>query len=146
MEHESDNDINCKWCAQSDPQRLIGVGNVWNRKTSRYQLKYSIFKIGQNAAKSSGDLRRLAVSSRRPSAKAGGKNLLLLLLLLLYIMRVFHTSLHEPNGPSFPPNHANTWISFVPVYFFRLLYFHLCSHITYIFYSFVYYQFLLWHN
>ena len=62
LEHEGDNDTNYNWCTWNDPQRIgKGTGRLGN-KTSGYHLDYSIIKISQNTKKSSGDLRRFAVT------------------------------------------------------------------------------------
>ena len=63
MEHEDDNDANCKWCTGNGPQRLKKeTGRVGNRRTNREHLNPSIVKIGQNTEKSPGDLRRFTVT------------------------------------------------------------------------------------
>ena len=63
MEHDGDGDTNCYWSVLNGPQRLgkkIGVsGNQWK---IRDHTDHSIVKIGQNTAKSPGNLRRLAVT------------------------------------------------------------------------------------
>ena len=46
MEHESDGDTNCNWCAQNDPKSLgKRAGRVTNRMTNRDHPNYSIDKI-----------------------------------------------------------------------------------------------------
>ena len=63
MEHESDGDANCNWCAQNNPQRVgKGTGRFGYKRTSGSHPDCSIIKIGQNTEKSPGDLRRLAIS------------------------------------------------------------------------------------
>ena len=63
IEHGDDCDTNCNWCTQNDPQRLVkGTGRVGNRKSSRDHPNYDIVYIGQNTAKSPGDVRRLYVT------------------------------------------------------------------------------------
>ena len=72
LEHESDGDTNCKWCAQYSHHN--GTGGLENKRT---RGDYSI-KIGQNTEKSSGDLRRLAVTQtpvRKPQLALAGKTL-----------------------------------------------------------------------
>ena len=63
MEHESDDDNNCNWCAWNG---FYGVGKrtkrVGNRRTNRDGPNYSIVEIGQKAEKSPRDLNRFAVS------------------------------------------------------------------------------------
>ena len=41
---------------------IKGTGKLRNKRTNGDRPNYSIIKIGQNTAKSSGDLRKLAVS------------------------------------------------------------------------------------
>ena len=52
MEHENDSDTNCNWCTRNN---------------------YSIIKIGQNAKKILGDLKRLAVT-QTPVKESSVKN------------------------------------------------------------------------
>ena len=63
MEHESDGDTNCNWCARSSHQRIgtgtEGLGNKW---TSGDHLNYRIVEVSQNTEKSTGDLKGLAVT------------------------------------------------------------------------------------
>ena len=62
MDHESDVDMNCNWCAQNCPQsfgEMSGRGGNW--RTSRDHSNYSIFKVGQNTEKSHGDLSKLSI-------------------------------------------------------------------------------------
>ena len=57
---------------------IKGTGSLRNRRTSEDHPNYNIIKIGQNAGKSPGDLRRLAVtqdSSEKPSANVGAKEI-----------------------------------------------------------------------
>ena len=62
VEHESDGDTNCNWCAQNNLQRIYReTGRVWNRTNGDY-LDYNIIKFGQNTEKSPGDFRRFAVT------------------------------------------------------------------------------------
>ena len=63
MEHESDGENNCNWCAWYSHQRIgTGTGGLGNKRTTVDHPKYSIVEIGQNTKKSPGDLRRLAVA------------------------------------------------------------------------------------
>ena len=56
------------------PKRLVkGLEDLEIREQSGDHSDYNIIKIGQNTQKSPGDLRRLAVSSERPSASTDGK-------------------------------------------------------------------------
>ena len=63
MEHESDDDTNCNWCACYNHQRIdnktVGIGN---KRTSADHPNISIIETVQNTEKSPGDLRRLAVT------------------------------------------------------------------------------------
>ena len=59
LEHES----NCNWCAQCSQQRISpGTGGFGNNWMSGDHSNYSIVEISQNAKKSLGGLRRLAVT------------------------------------------------------------------------------------
>ena len=74
MEHKSDGDTNCNWCARYIHQRIDeGTGGLGNKRTSEDHSNDSIIKIGSNTKKNRGDMRRLAVSdsSEKPSANAG---------------------------------------------------------------------------
>ena len=63
MEHESDNYTNCDWCFWYSPQKIIKrTGGIGRRRTSGDHPNYSIIENGQNAEKSPGDLKRLAVT------------------------------------------------------------------------------------
>ena len=63
MEQEGDIDTNCNWGAGNNLQRNgKATGRLGNKRTSRDHPDYSIIKIDQNIEKSSGDLRKLAVS------------------------------------------------------------------------------------
>ena len=63
MEHESDSDTNCYWCARHSHQRIgTGTGGLANKRMRGNHSNYSIIQIGQNTEKSLGDLRRLAVT------------------------------------------------------------------------------------
>ena len=63
MEHEGDGDTNCNWCIRNNPQRLgNGTGKLGNKRTSGDHPDYNIIKAGQNTEKSSGNLRKLAVT------------------------------------------------------------------------------------
>ena len=77
MEHESDVYTNYNWCSWYIHRRIIkGTGGLENKRTSGDHPNYYIIETGQNNEKSSGDLRRLAVTqtSERPSANADVKN------------------------------------------------------------------------
>ena len=63
LKHEVDDNNNCKWCARNNTKRIgKGTGGLGNKRTSGNHPAYSIIKIGQNTKKSSGDLRRLAIT------------------------------------------------------------------------------------
>ena len=63
MEHENDGDTSCNWCLWYSHRRIIKkTGGLGNAETSGDHPNYSIIEIGQNTEKSSGDLRRLAVT------------------------------------------------------------------------------------
>ena len=78
MEHKSEGDTNCNWCAEYSHQRIgTGTGGLANKRTTGDHLNYSIIEICQNTKKSPGDLIRLAVTqdfSEKPSANAGVEN------------------------------------------------------------------------
>ena len=58
IEHESDDDNSCNWCARYTHQRIgTGTGGLENKWTRRDHPNYRIIKIGQNTEKSPGDLR-----------------------------------------------------------------------------------------
>ena len=61
MEHKSDSDSNCNWCAQYSDQRIgTGTEGLGNKSTTGEHPNYSIVGIGQNAEKNPGDFGRLA--------------------------------------------------------------------------------------
>ena len=61
--HESDDCTNCDWCFWHSNKRIIkGPGGLGNWRTSGHHPNDSIIEDGQNTEKSSGDLRRLAVT------------------------------------------------------------------------------------
>ena len=63
MEHESDVDVNCNWCARNNPQMLSKeIRRLKNQRTTRDHSEYGIIKLSQNTEKSPGHLRKLAVS------------------------------------------------------------------------------------
>ena len=63
MEYESDSDTNCNWCTWYNHKGFDKeTGELGNKRTSRDYPNYNIIKIDQNIKKSSGDLRRLAVT------------------------------------------------------------------------------------
>ena len=63
MEHESDSDTNCNRYAQYSYQMIDKkTGGFRNNEPIGDHPNYSIIKIGQNTEKSSGDLKRLAVT------------------------------------------------------------------------------------
>ena len=60
MEHESDGDTNCNWCACYSHQRIDKESEVLgNKRTNGDYPNYGIVEIGQNTEKRPGDLRRL---------------------------------------------------------------------------------------
>ena len=63
MLYESDGDTNCKWRAQYN-HKSIGTetGGLGNKRSSGDHPNNSIVEIGQNTKKSTGDLRKLAVT------------------------------------------------------------------------------------
>ena len=63
MEHEDNDDSCCDWHTWNHPKKLgKGSGRVENQTTSGHHPDNSIVEISQNTEKSSGDLRRLAVT------------------------------------------------------------------------------------
>ena len=63
MEQESDGDTNRHRCTWYSQQRINkGTGRLGNKRTSEDYPNFCIIEIGQNAEKSPGDLRRLAVT------------------------------------------------------------------------------------
>ena len=63
MERKSDGDSNCNWSARNSYQVIsIGTEVPTDKKRSGDHPNYSVIGIGQNTEKSSGDLRRLAVT------------------------------------------------------------------------------------
>ena len=63
MEHETNGDITCNWCARRSNQRIVtGTGGSENKRTSGDHPNYKIVDISQNTEKSPGDLRRLALN------------------------------------------------------------------------------------
>ena len=65
-EHEIGSDTNCNWCTRNGAQRLgKRIGRAGNRRMSHCHPNYSSIKIGQNAERSHGDARRLAVTQTR---------------------------------------------------------------------------------
>ena len=58
-----DADTNCSWCSWNGLQRIEkGTGGVENQRKNRDYPDHSIVKIGQNAEKCPGDMRKLAVT------------------------------------------------------------------------------------
>ena len=79
VEHKSDGDTNCNCYSWYSHQRIdIMTGGLGNKRTSGDHLNYYIIEIGQNTEKSSGGLRRFAVTQtpvkERSSADASVKN------------------------------------------------------------------------
>ena len=63
MELESNGYTNCNWCSWYSHQKIgLETGGPRNNRTNGDYPNYSIIKIGQNTAKSHGDLRRLVVT------------------------------------------------------------------------------------
>ena len=63
MEHDSDCDTNCNWFTRYIYQRIsTETGGLEDKRTSGNHQYDSIIEIGQNTKKSTGDLRRLAVT------------------------------------------------------------------------------------
>ena len=63
MEHEGGNYTNCDWRFWHGSKRIIkGTGGFGSWRQSGDYLCNSIIEDGQNSEKSSGDLRRLAVT------------------------------------------------------------------------------------
>ena len=61
MEHESDGDTNCNWCARYSHQRFATrTTGLRNKNMSLDHPNYIIVEIGQNTEKSPGDSRRFA--------------------------------------------------------------------------------------
>ena len=63
VEHESDGETICIWCAWNNPLWLRkGTGRIGNQTKNRDHPDYSRVEIGQITEKSPGDLRRLDVA------------------------------------------------------------------------------------
>ena len=63
MKHEGDNYTDRDWWFWYSHQRIIkGTGGLGKKRTSGDHPNYYIIENGQNTEKSSGDLRRLAVT------------------------------------------------------------------------------------
>ena len=63
VEHKSDDYISSNWCSCYSHQRIgTRTGELGNNRTGGDYPNYSIVEIGQNTAKSPGDLRKLAVT------------------------------------------------------------------------------------
>ena len=63
MEHESDGNTNYKWCTRNDPIGLVkGQEELEIGGQRRDHPNNFLTKIGQNAEKSPGHLRRLVVN------------------------------------------------------------------------------------
>ena len=63
MEDEGDNYTNCDWCSWYSNQRIIkGTRGFGSWRSSGDHPNYGIIENGKNIEKSSGDLRRLAVT------------------------------------------------------------------------------------
>ena len=63
MEHESDNYTNRDWCSWYSHQRVIkGTGERGNKWSSGDHPNYQIIENDQNAEKSPGHSRRLAIT------------------------------------------------------------------------------------
>ena len=61
--NHSDSDTNWNWCSWYSHQRIVTrSGKIENKRTSGEYTNYSTLEIGQNTEKSSGELRRLAVT------------------------------------------------------------------------------------
>ena len=86
---EDDWETSCNYYTRNDTQRLAkGTGRVGNRRTSRNRLNYSIFKIGQNTEKNTGELRRLSVTQtpvkdHQLSAKVNVKNYQVIIIIII---------------------------------------------------------------
>ena len=53
MEHESDDDTTCNWCAWNNHERIgEGTGGLKNQMTTGDHPVYNIIKIGHNTEKS----------------------------------------------------------------------------------------------
>ena len=75
VEHESDDYTNCNWCSWCSHQRIgTWTGGHGNNRTGGDCLNYNIVEIGQNAEKSLGDLRRVAVTQTAVKNHHDGKN------------------------------------------------------------------------
>ena len=63
MKHEDDGDTSCNWCTWNNPKIISkGIGRLGNKSSSEDHPDYRINKIGQNTDKSSGDLKKLAIT------------------------------------------------------------------------------------
>ena len=63
MEHEGNGDTKWNWCALYSHQRIgKWTGRLGDQRTRGDHTNNSIVEIGQNTRKSTGDLKRLAVT------------------------------------------------------------------------------------
>ena len=62
VEHKSDGDTNCKWCARKIPQRpRKGTGGFRKQRISRDHQDYKIIMTDKNSEERPGIFKRLAV-------------------------------------------------------------------------------------
>ena len=63
MEHESDGETHCNWCARYNHPRIVKeTGGTGNKNTSGDRRNDINFKTDHNTEKSPGDLKRLTVT------------------------------------------------------------------------------------
>ena len=94
MEHKSNGDANCNWCAGV----WKGARRVGNWGTSRDHPNYSIIEIGQNTEKSPGNLGNHLDSSEIQSTNAGEKSSQGVIIIIIILMW---------QSPPQPPHYIN---------------------------------------
>ena len=63
VENESEGHAICNWCFWYSYRRIVTrTGGLQNKRSSGNHPNYSIIEIGKNTEKSSGDLKRYAVT------------------------------------------------------------------------------------
>ena len=93
MEHVSDGDTSCNWCAWYSHQKIgTGAGGLGNQRTSGDHPNYSIVEIDQNPEKSSEVETCNHTNSRnKPSASTGRKNSQkrIIIIIMIIIIMIF---------------------------------------------------------
>ena len=85
MDHKGDGDTSCNWCTWNGYQSFKnGAGRVENQGTNRDHSNYSIIEIGQNTEKTSGNLRRHAVT-QTPVKKLQWEKLAKIIIIIMII-------------------------------------------------------------